>query len=588
MVELASAKRADRRRNLTAWALGAVGVLVGAAIVTVAICPDDVCMPVGKPWGWPLDAFIAVSFLGAAGLISIQSATNRLAVVLGAAGIAKLVEMNLGEVGDVGWWHLSRMVLIALVWHAALSFPTGEPRRTGWTLSAAWMAWAVVGGVARLLWGNPLTMRAGDRIEPLAGAPEIGRLLVDVVPRMGDVLIVLSLTVLIGRMVRGDRPTRRAMAPLLVIVPIVVLTVVDETLVRAEVVESSFLAASTWAELATLAVPYGIVAGLARSRLWGGEVAGLVAAAEGAATPEEVERVAADTLGDPSARLGLVRPGTGTLVTVQGAPLPPPEAGRLRRPLVVDGERIGVLDHAVGVPAALAEQTAATIGLAVDRQRLQTEVRAQMTEVVASRRRVVAAADEARRRIERDLHDGAQQRLLALTVEAERLRRRLEAEGVDGEVVALAESLGIGAKEAHAELRDLARGMYPPMLEAEGLAPALEALADQSASSGVAVRLSAPDDRLPAEIEGTFYFVAAEALTNATIHSGASAAEIELVIGPGTAVISVVDDGRGGASVGAGGTGLMGLADRVSAVGGTLTVDSPPGGPTVVSASVPL
>lgn len=575
-------------RSLTAWTLGAVGVLVGAAIVTLAICPPDVCTGVGKPWGWWLDAFIAVSFLGVAGLVSIQSPTNRLALAIGAAGIAKLVEMNLGALGDLGWWHLSRMVLIALVWHAALSFPTGDPKRTGWVLSAVWMAWALVGGLARLLWGDRATMMAGEPIDPVADAPPLGEFLVEIAPRMGDILIVVSLVVLIGRMVRGDRQTRRAMAPLLVIVPIVVLTVVDETLVDAGVVESGFLAASTWAEIATLAVPWGIVAGLARSQLWGGEVAELVAAAETAGTPEDVERVAADTLGDPTARLGLVRPGTGTLVTVDGEPFPAPGAGRARRPLMVDGERIGVLEHADSVPTALADQTAATIGLAVDRQRLQAEVRAQMTEVVASRRRVVAAADEARRSIERNLHDGAQQRLLALSVEAERLRRRLEANGADAEVIALATALGDGAREAHAELRDLARGMYPPMLEAEGLGPALEALADQTALAGVPVRVTVPDGRLPTEIEGTFYFVAAEALMNAAVHGHATSADVEVVNGPGSVSIAIVDDGIGGARVGGPGTGLLGLADRVSAVGGTLAVDSPPDGPTVVSATVPV
>ncbi|MEX1279717.1 MAG: histidine kinase [Acidimicrobiia bacterium] len=583
--------RAWSRSATTALALGALGILVGASIVTIALCEPDVCTGVNKPWPWGWDVLVAASFLGVAGLISVQAPESRLAWVLGVIGAAKLAEMNLGEYGDPVLWQAGRMAVIALVWHAALSFPRGDPGRVGWWLSAAWVGWAVLGWSIRAMWAIPDTLNSGIAIQPTDSAPAAAGAVLAAVEQVGNLLILVTLGVLLTRFARGDRPTRRAMAPLLLIVPIVLLTVVDEVAVDQGWMGDRFLEASQWAEFAILAVPWGIAAGLARSRLWGGEVAELVAAAEAARTPAEVEAVAARTLGDPTARLGLARPGTDELVDVEGRPFEALDGAegevRLHRPLVVDGRLIGVLEHAAGVPEALAAQTAATIGLAVDRQRLQAEVRAQMAEVVDSRRRVVAAADEARRRVERDLHDGAQQRLLALAMEAERLRGRLAANGGSAELVALAGSLVAGAREAHGELRELAAGMYPPMLEAEGLGAAIESLADRLGTSGPVFDVSVDVGRLAPEVEGALYFVVAESLANAVRHAGASRVAVTARRTDETVTLEVVDDGVGGAGTKLGGSGLVGLGDRVAALAGTLHIDSPPGAGTRLSVVIP-
>ncbi len=580
--------RASPRLAMNALALGVLGILVGASIVTIALCEPDVCTGVNKPWPWGWDVLVALSFLVVAGIISVQSPEGRLAWVVGVIGAAKLAEMNLGEYGDPVLWQAGRMAVIALVWHAALSFPRGDPGRVGWWLSAAWVGWAVLGWSIRAAWAEPGTLNSGVAIQPTGTAPAIAGAVLQGVEQVGNLLILVTLGVLLTRFARGDRPTRRAMAPLLLIVPIVLLTVIDEVAVARGWMGTRFLEASQWAEFAILAVPWGIAAGLARSRLWGGEVAELVAAAEAARTPAEVEAVAARTLDDPTARLGLARPFTDELVDVEGRPFPPVVGeDRRRRPLAVDGRRIGVLEHASGVPEALAAQTAATIGLAVDRQRLQAEVRAQMAEVVDSRRRVVAAADEARRRVERDLHDGAQQRLLALAMEAERLRGRLAANGGSTELVALAESLVAGAREAHGELRELAAGMYPPMLEAEGLGAAIESLADRLGTSGPVVDVSIEVGRLAPEVEGALYFVVAESLANAVRHAGASRVVVTARRTDETVTLEVVDDGVGGAGTQLGGSGLVGLGDRVAALAGTLQIDSPPGEGTRLSVVIP-
>jgi signal transduction histidine kinase len=205
-------------------------------------------------------------------------------------------------------------------------------------------------------------------------------------------------------------------------------------------------------------------------------------------------------------------------------------------------------------------------------------------ELLASRARIVSAADAERRRLERDLHDGAQQRFVALSIALRVLRTRL---GPDPspDVAAGLDAADQELRAGIAELRELARGIHPAILADEGLAGALPALADRSAIPTAV--LGVPDHRLPGPVEATAYFVASEALTNAARHSGASRATLEAGVVRGTLRLEVADDGVGGARV-SDGTGLPGLVDRVAALGGDLEVVSPPGGGTRISAAIPL
>jgi len=204
-------------------------------------------------------------------------------------------------------------------------------------------------------------------------------------------------------------------------------------------------------------------------------------------------------------------------------------------------------------------------------------------ELVASRARIVAAADDARRRIERDLHDGAQQHLVGVALTLRLARRKLEqdpalaAELIDEAVQDLA--------TATHELRELARGIHPAVLTEGGLEPALAGLARRA---GVPARVAAaPPERLPAAVEVTAYFVVAEALTNVARYAGKGArAVVSATLEGGRLVVEVRDDGLGGADAGAG-SGLRGLGDRVSAVGGRLRVSSPPGEGTILRAELP-
>jgi signal transduction histidine kinase len=214
-------------------------------------------------------------------------------------------------------------------------------------------------------------------------------------------------------------------------------------------------------------------------------------------------------------------------------------------------------------------------------ERLQGQLRAQLVEVRASRARIVEAGDAERRRLERDLHDGAQQRLLGVRLALRTARMRL-ADGSTDSVDGLLAEADAEVMDALGELRDLAHGIQPAVLTEEGIGPALAALARRTP---VPVRQEVSAGRLPPAVEATAYFVAAESLANIVKHADASWARVSVVTGDGRVLVTVDDDGRGGADPD--GAGLRGLRDRIEAVDGRFCVQSPAGGGTHVSASIP-
>lgn len=209
------------------------------------------------------------------------------------------------------------------------------------------------------------------------------------------------------------------------------------------------------------------------------------------------------------------------------------------------------------------------------------ELSARVIDLQSSRARIVAAADAERRRLERDLHDGAQQRLVALSLQLSMARERLSGEK---EALELVTRAGEEAKVAIAELRDLARGIHPVVLSERGLGAALN---DAAQRAPLPVEVSALDDRLPEALEVTAYFVVTEALTNVAKYAEATYATVSARVEGGSLVVEVTDDGRGGADASRG-SGLRGLADRVGALEGEISIDSPPGGGTRLRASLPL
>ncbi|HKE66153.1 MAG TPA: sensor histidine kinase, partial [Micromonosporaceae bacterium] len=247
-----------------------------------------------------------------------------------------------------------------------------------------------------------------------------------------------------------------------------------------------------------------------------------------------------------------------------------------------DGDPVAAIIHDPSLleDPALIESVRAAASLALENSRLQAELRAQLAEVRASRIRLVNAADQERRRLERDLHDGAQQRLLGIRLTLQLARNRLpnDTSAVD-DLLREADEEILGALQ---DLRALARGIHPAILTEEGLAVALGALARRTP---VPVGLNACAQRLPAPVEATAYFVAAEALSNIVKHARASHATIDVTHANGTVRVHVTDDGVGGAD--ATGSGLQGLRDRVEALDGQLVVDTRLGQGTRISAAIP-
>jgi signal transduction histidine kinase len=303
-----------------------------------------------------------------------------------------------------------------------------------------------------------------------------------------------------------------------------------------------------------------------------------------------VRETLAESLGDRSLAIAYWLPDRRTFVDETGHAVALPEPGSNRAWTAVDygGRRVAAIIHDASLEASpeLVQAAAAAASLAIDNERLKAALRARVEELRRSRGRVVEASLAARQKFERDLHDGAQQQLVSLALDLKLLRGRLAA---DPQATEMIDRITDKLADALAELRELARGIHPAILTDRGLEAALTALAGRSA---VAVRCEAQvPGRLPAPVEAAAYFVCAEALTNVLKYARATRvtirARVERVAIEGEAVVvEVEDDGVGGASE-QGGSGLLGLHDRVGALDGTLTVVSPPGEGTVVRAWIP-
>jgi len=333
-----------------------------------------------------------------------------------------------------------------------------------------------------------------------------------------------------------------------------------------------------WQIAGQIAIPLALLAGLLSARLARGGVADLVV--ELGRTPAGGVRDAlARALHDPTLQVAYWLPMRQSYVDEDGRPVEVSEEGRR----VMKLEDIAAIVHDPELDPDLVEAAGAAARLALHNERLQADVRAQLGKVQESRRRIVTAGDEQRRRIERDLHDGAQQRHVALALELRLAQRELGAE-LDPEIDRILATAVDELQVAVEELRELARGVHPAVLTEEGLAGALESLANRTP---VPVEIvSAPEDRLPREIEAAAYFVACEAIANAVKHSRATGIRVIAQRRNGRFVILVEDDGIGGAREN-GGSGLRGLVDRVEAHGGTLHVESEPGHGTRVIGELP-
>jgi signal transduction histidine kinase len=317
-----------------------------------------------------------------------------------------------------------------------------------------------------------------------------------------------------------------------------------------------------------------------------GAVGGLIERLNMPDTRVSLRTALSDALGDPTLQRFYWREAAGHYVTFGGhrADLPGPGSGRAVAEVEREGKRVGaiVYDPALRDDPSLVRAAAAAAALQLENERLEAELRARVEELQSSRTRLVEVSMGERRRLERDLHDGAQQRLVALSLQLGMAQRKLD--GDPATAARLLEASRGELQRALEELRELARGIHPAILTDRGLGAAIQALAERAPLPVDLDRM--PEDRLPAAVEAAAYFVVAESLTNVAKYSSAEHASVRVGRENGYAVVEVRDDGVGGADPTAG-TGLRGLADRLAALDGRLEVHSPPGGGTVIRANIP-
>jgi signal transduction histidine kinase len=328
--------------------------------------------------------------------------------------------------------------------------------------------------------------------------------------------------------------------------------------------------------------PVAFLAGLLQARLARTAVGELVVELRG--DPWDLRAPLAKALRDPSLELLYWLPPFGTWADQDGRAVELP-ADHARVTVIHDdrGEPMAALVHdpALRDEPALLDAVTAAAAIALRTGRLQVQLRANVEELRGSRARVLEAGQRERQRLERDLHDGAQQRLVALSLNLGVLQTRLDG---DAAAKALLAEARTEIAVSLAELRDLARGLHPAVVSAHGLAVAIESLV---AAAPVPVRLRVDlRGRVAESVEVAAYYVVCESLTNIGKHAHATSASVDVSRTGGRVVVEVVDDGVGGADTERG-TGLRGLADRVEALGGRLRVWTPRGGGTRVRAELP-
>ena len=402
-----------------------------------------------------------------------------------------------------------------------------------------------------------------------------------------EVAIVLALVVVVvgaRRFLDASGPQRRARLPAAAASAAYGAVLFVSGVVRVDGSSLSQDRAVLWAYMVVVAlVAVGLTLDLVLGRWTQATVTGLVVDLGEAAETGTLRDRLAGALGDRSLVVGYLLADRGVHVDDRGREVELPEEDSERRVTIVrDGDDpVAALVHDAGVLAdpELVRSVAAAARIAVVNVRLQAEIRDRLGELEASRQRLVETGDAERRRLERELREGAERRLAEVEVLLE-----AAAGHAAGDVRTTLAETQAKLLRTRSELREFARGVHPRVLTDGGLPAALREL---SGRSTVPVELTVPDVRFASPVEAAAYFVCSEALANAGKHAAASRASIDVSERGGDLIVSVRDDGRGGATLD-GGTGLPGLADRVQALGGRLSVTSPAGGGTRLVAELPL
>jgi signal transduction histidine kinase len=530
--------------------------LVGLAGVALGLTAEWVGFGWGDPRHWLPDLAVGWTFIGCGLVASGRRPESRTGALLAATGFTWFV-WNFASVGvaAVAWVaghlvYLYRGPLVQLV----LAYPSGRP---GSRLVRGAVAVGYAAAVVTPIWdseaatillaGLLLAVCAREFVRSVGGARRAR-------------LIALQATAGLSLVLAGTAAARLLLPPGEVNGALLVLN-----------------------EVALCVLAGGLLAGLLVAPWQRATVADLVVEL-GEARSGTLRGQLSRALGDPSLEIGYWLLDRAAFVDAEGHVLALPDAGSGRSVTLVEreGQPVAALVHdpAVLEDPGLLEAVTSAAQLAAANARLRAEVRARVEELAASRRRILAAGDEERRRLERRLHEGAEARLGELAVTLRRGRGSAAGEQTRDQIAHAEDQLGRTLEE----LRRLAQGLHPRVLAEHGLADALAALAKVFP---VPVDLNVASPQLPQRVAAAAYFVCAEALANTAKHAAAARVAVTVTVAQDQVRVEVADDGVGGADL-EGGSGLRGLADRVETLGGTLQVQSATGQGTRLAAEIPL
>jgi signal transduction histidine kinase len=576
-------------------ALGLVaieGIVVGLVALAIVLSSDHV---EARGAIAALELFIGWSFIGAGLVAWWRRPDNRFGVLMTAVGFAFFLGVLTAADSDLLFTIgvLFSSLYLAVFVHMLLAYPDGriDSLRLRKVLAGGYVL-SILGPLTALLFADQSQLGSDgpDSAIGLGTDPVVYDVLDAITSGIAVVLVGYVLYVLVQRWQAATAPQRRAMAPVMWS-GICLLVVLAGQLTTMAVQGPEALANATGVlGLVFFAVtPYGFLFGLLRSRvLQGGAVSELLRRMGEAPDGTTLRELLSRALGDRSLQIVYWFDDRRVWVDAAGHPTELPDEddpARAWTPVEREGRRVGAIvhDRSLCDDAELIRSVAAAAGLSIENERLQAQLRARVEELRTSRARIVEAGTAERRRLERNLHDGAQQRLVALSLTLRLAQGRLhkDAEGTEKLLASAQDELG----RALEELRELARGIHPAVLSDRGLTAALEGLAGRSP---VPVTLDGtPPERLPPPVEAAAYFVVAEALTNVVKYAHATQARVSVLRRNGHAIVEIADDGVGGADPGRG-SGLRGLADRIAALDGRLVLTSPEGAGTLLRAEIPV
>jgi signal transduction histidine kinase len=561
--------------------LGTVG-LAGLSAAAVSIVLILAAGSQGSAVHAALVAWITISYVFCGLLTWWRRPESRFGVLLVAAGLAPFLSTLSTSTAALPYTlgEALRLLPPVLFLHVFLAYPSGrlKTRFERIVVAAAYVA-AVGIQIARMALGG----LGPENLIDVADAPGAVDALRAVQVVAVSALALCGVGVLLVRRRSVGRPLRRSRELLLYSFALALLMIAAGVVVSSQ--GGPALEPIRWATFAVIGVaPIAFLLGLFSARLARTAIGELVVELEADPASVDLEAALSRALGDPSLKLAYWLPDFDAYGDRSGrAVAMPPARGRSATAIEREGAPLAVLVHdpALDDEPELLEAASAATGLAVENGRLHAELQARLEEVRGSRARVIEAGQKERQRLERNLHDGAQQRLIALSLDLSRLGERLSE---DADATARLERARAEIATSLAEIRAVARGLHPAVVSGHGLPVALESLA---AGAPVPVRLTITvPGRLSEQLEVAAYYLVSEALVNVGKHALATSVSVDVTRSSGRLAVEVVDDGVGGADTELG-SGLRGLADRVEALGGRLLIWSPRGGGTRVRAELP-